>query len=533
MDALNFLLSNGRSTEIAGLDNSPEVLVRTAACASPSSTENSQNNAWNVNFSDGNTNNNNKYNSNAVRAVAALGEEIKEGWVAAFHDCCRNKKSSHNCNEYRAADWELDLWLLVYEIYILHQYTPKTSVCFIVTRPTLREIFAANFRDRIVQHWICMRLEPLFEQRFIEQGDVSHNCRKGHGTRSAIESLERDIREVSHDYQQEAWVAKVDIQSFFMSIDTGVLWDFLEAFIKERYKGDDLDTLLYLTEITIKHRPQLDCTRQSPGELWEQLAKHKSLFNRPDGIGVAIGNITSQLEANFDMSFYVEEMLPITNEAGAKIEQFVDDIACVAPTKEACLKFRKESERILREKLNLKMHPNKFYLQPVKKGVKFVGQVIMPGRRYISNRTLGNFVNQLRRTERLCQRILDGKITTDTLDQLRHDVCSINSYLGFMVHTASYRMRAKIFKRECRAFWKICYTRQFAVCKVKVKYDIKQFLINQEIQNYGMDLHRDRAAAGRKKDAPRHEAAHRELQHRAPRRKRPKRLQVPIQSSDA
>lgn len=65
------LISNGRSTEIAGLDNSPEVLVRTAACASPSSTENSQLYAWNVNFSDGNTNNNNKYNSNAVRAVAA------------------------------------------------------------------------------------------------------------------------------------------------------------------------------------------------------------------------------------------------------------------------------------------------------------------------------------------------------------------------------------------------------------------------------------------------------------------------------
>ena len=524
MDALNFLLSNGRSTEIPELDKGIEVLVRTAACASPSSTENSQNNAWNVNFSDGNTNNNNKYNSYAVRAVAALGEEIKEGWVAAFHDCCRNKKSSHNCNEYRAADWELDLWMLVYEIYILHQYTPKTSVCFIVTRPTLREIFAANFRYRIVQHWICMRLEPLFEQRFKSQGDVSHNCRKGYGTRSAIDSLERDIKEVSKDYTREAWVAKIDIQSFFMSIDTRILWQFLDQFIRENYRGDDIDTLLYLTEATVKHRPQLYCTRQSPCELWGMLAPHKSLFNRPDGIGIAIGNITSQLEANFDMSFYVEDIKPMADAAGAKIEQFVDDIACVAPTKEFCLTFRKESERILRDKLNLKIHPNKFYLQPVKKGVKFVGQVIMPGRRYIINRTLGNFTDQLRRTERLCQRILDGQVTADTLNELRHNVSSINSYLGFMVHTASYRMRKKAFKRECRAFWKICYTRQFAVCKIRVKYDIRQFFINQEIQNYGMDIHHDRPRAGRKKDAPRHEAAHRELQHRASRRKQPQRL---------
>lgn len=524
MDALEFLLFNGRSTEIPGLDNSRELLVRAAACASPSSTENSQNNAWNVNFSSGNTNNNNKYNSNAVRAVAALGEEIKEGWVAAFHDCCRNKKSSYNCNVYRAADWELDLWLLVYEIYILHEYTPKTSTCFIVTRPTLREIFAANFRDRIVQHWICLRLEPLFEQRFISQGDVSHNCRKGYGTRSAVDALERDINEVSRGYTREAWVAKIDIQSFFMSIDTEILWRFLEQFIKAKYLGDDIDILLYLTEVTVKHRPQTDCVRQSPCELWRLLAQHKSLFNRPQGIGVAIGNITSQQEANFFMSYYVEEMKPIAEEAGAKIEQFVDDIACVAPTKEFCLKFRKESERILRERLGLKMHPNKFYLQSAKKGVKFVGQVIMPGRRYISNRTLANFVNQLRSTERHCRQILNGNVTARSLSLLRHDVCSINSYLGFMARIASYRMREKIFKRECHAFWKLCYTREFAVCKIRLKYDITQFLITQEIQNYGMDLHRDRTKSGRNKHAPRHETAHRKLQHRAPRRKRAKRL---------
>lgn len=40
-----------------------------------SSTENNSNNAWNVNFNDGNVNNN-KYNSNVVRPVAAYGEEF-------------------------------------------------------------------------------------------------------------------------------------------------------------------------------------------------------------------------------------------------------------------------------------------------------------------------------------------------------------------------------------------------------------------------------------------------------------------------
>ena len=518
MDAIAFLLSNGRSTEPGSIHSLTGKSVKTTDYASSTSnfwtsTENSLNNAWNVNFSDGNLNNNNKNNSNAVRAVAALGEETKEGWIEAFHDCCRCKQSSKNCNDYRSGNWELDLWLLVSEVYS-RTYTPKASTCFIVTRPTYREIFAADFRDRIVQHWITLRLEPLFEQRFVEQGNKSHNCRKGFGTKSAIEALGRDIKEVSQNYTRDAWVCKIDIQSFFMSIDVSILWKFLEALIKERYKGDDIDTLLYLTEITAKHRPQHDCIRKSPLEFWEMLAPHKSLFNRPDLIGVAIGNITSQQEANFDMSFYVEEIAPLAEEAGAKIEQFVDDIPCVSPTKGFCRKFRKASEEILQRRLNLKIHPNKFYIQHVKKGIKFVGQVIMPGRNYISNRTLGHFVERLRLTEKLCQRIINEGPTERNLYELRHAASSINSYLGFMIHCASFRIRRKTFQRECHAFWKVCYTKNFAICKIKKKYDYRTFLINQEIKEYGMDLFTDRARTGRSKNAPRTKSENGKLQHR-------------------
>ena len=53
-----------------------------------SSSENSQNNSWIVNFSNGNFNNNNKYNSNMVRAVAALNDKYVEGRLDALDDCC-------------------------------------------------------------------------------------------------------------------------------------------------------------------------------------------------------------------------------------------------------------------------------------------------------------------------------------------------------------------------------------------------------------------------------------------------------------
>lgn len=41
-----------------------------------SSTENSSNNAWNVNFGSGNVGNNNKYNQNVVRPVSAFCFEL-------------------------------------------------------------------------------------------------------------------------------------------------------------------------------------------------------------------------------------------------------------------------------------------------------------------------------------------------------------------------------------------------------------------------------------------------------------------------
>ena len=37
-------------------------------------------------------------------------------------------------------------------------YTPKSSNCYVVTDPTYREIFAADFSDRVVQHFYSLRL---------------------------------------------------------------------------------------------------------------------------------------------------------------------------------------------------------------------------------------------------------------------------------------------------------------------------------------------------------------------------------------
>lgn len=458
------------------------------------STENSATNAWNINFSNGNLNNNNKQNTNSVRAVAALGERELEGWVDAFLNCLKHKLNTKECNIYRLTN-DTDIRRLAYEV-ATRAYTPGISTCFVVTRPKLREVFAANFRDRIAQHWVTMRINPMLEDLFRKQGDVSYNCRKGYGTLRAVERLQSEIEEVSAGYTEQAFIGTLDIKSFFMSIDKEILLKHLLPFIDSNYKGEDKDTLLWLTEVIIRHQPQHLCRRNSHPALWERLPKHKSLFGLPEGTGMPIGNITSQILANFYMSFFDEWVLARCAQHNARYVRFVDDAAVVCRDKSFILQLRKEAAAWLRANLNITLHASKFYIQEVKKGVKFVGQVIKPGRRYLSNRSVGRFRDCVNSTEELCKEILRLGITRERAIELQHKLASINSYMGFLCHTASYGIRRQAFRNKPN-FWGCCYiTRRFLVVKPKHKFKLTTILTRNEYAELrNMELGRGKTCA--------------------------------------
>ena len=480
MDINGFLMLNGRGAGPSIEDLAKRFLARAV-------TENSRNNAWNVNFSTGNTNNNNKYNGNAVRAVAAFGEEVKIGWLDAFHDCCENKLSSYECCAYRM-HYETDLWMLIYEVYT-RTYQPGKSTCFVVTRPKLREVFAAAFRDRIVHHWICLRLNPLFEAHFNAQGNVSHNCRKGYGTSSAVAAFTEDVRAVTMDYTRKAWVGKFDIKAFFMSIDPALLWNLLQPFIEKNYNGSDKDTLLYLTEVVILNRPQENCVKKSPEELYEALPPGKSLFN--SATGVPIGNLPSQLFANFFMSFLDAAMVALSNYLGTdnfRYERYVDDFAVVCVDKEVILAIRPIIADAMQRELSLQLHADKFYLQEARKGATFVGSIVKQGRIYLANRTIHGLHDALGTLNTICKGIIEGGATYGRLRNLEHAISSVNSYLGFTIHCNAYNLRLRAFAKMSPAFWQVCFVKRSTMACVKIRrsYRVKIFLLKQEL--YGMAL---------------------------------------------
>jgi len=435
-----------------------------------------------MNFSNGNCNNNNKYNSNYVRAVAALSNEEIQDWVDAFEDCCKKKKSSGQCTYYRTI-YEVDLVHLAAEVYS-HEYTPSTSICFVVTRPKLREVFAANFRDRIVQHWACIRLNPLFEERFHSQGDVSFNCRVGYGTLHAVYSLRDKIERATQDYTRNAYIGKFDLKSFFMSINKAKLEAMIDELIDTKYFGADKETLRFVCRTIIRHEPQKNCVRKGRIYLWDELPKNKSLFYAKEGVGMPIGNLTSQLFANYYMSFFdgwiLEQLAPYQGE----YIRFVDDFVIVVPSteqfdgKEIIKQIHQKAILWLKENLCLTLHPDKFYLQDAKKGVAFVGSVIKPHRIYSCNRSMNSMMQKFIQFENYCFDLvcsggIDGISVTHT-KLLEHDVDSLNSYLGLSVHTNSYAIRAEAVMHKMKFAWKFCYVKgHFQTVKLKNKYKLK------------------------------------------------------------
>lgn len=418
------------------------------------STENSRNNAWNVNSNDGNTNGNNKYNSLIVRAAVAYGgfREAIKAVCKAYLDCKRGKMSSPHTIAYMEIATE-DLPKLAYEIYMAI-YLPTISICFLVKYPKLREVFAADFRDRIVHHWIIIRLESLFEKRFQQMGNISFNCRRGFGTLAAVKAAEKGMREVSNNYTRQAWVFKGDLVSFFMSIRRNLLWYLLERFIRRHYDGGDKEILLRTVKTIIFHHPEDDCIINGDPKEWQKLPKNKSMFTIDRNLGGPIGNHTTQQFANFYLSILFDTwLLFLMRGANFRIIRFVDDFLIICDDKDKILQVIPKLVAVT-SIYGIHIHNDKKYLQPVSHGVLFVGGYIKPGRTYVSSRTIGRFQE---RVSGFRKQLDENKnLTYYDLERIEQ---VINSYLGFCVHHQSYQIRKENIISLGNSFWKYFYVK--------------------------------------------------------------------------
>lgn len=454
-------------------------------------TENNRNNARNVNFNDGNANNNNKYNGNVIRGVAAFGDYVPASFLSsvweAYHDCIKGKMTSPQAVEYMPKA-STDIPKLAYELWS-GTYEIGTSTCFLVKYPKWREVFAANFRDRIVHHWICMRLEPLFEERFVYQNNHSFNCRKGFGTNKAVLHIQNAMERISDNYHKQAWIFKGDLVGFFMSIDKNLLWYLLERFITRWRKRNERegwsrldydifdrlnmrempemywDILLRTTKKVVMHHPEKNCTLNSPISFWKNLQPNKSLFTSPTG--EPIGNLTTQLFANFLMSYFVQRVLYLTRRKNFDMAQFVDDFIMVCDDKRFLIDLIPQVEDFLYTKLKLTLHKDKRYMQPVYHGVLFVGSYIKPKRNYLSNRTVARMCGRCHKFGKILESGMFNNFTLYHIEQV------LNSYMGFCKGHRTYEMKKAYIEMLGSNFWKYFYVKgHYESIRLKESYRV-------------------------------------------------------------
>lgn len=392
----------------------------------------------------------------------------------AYMECRRHKR-----NSLAALAFEVDLehnLVKLYDDIVSGAYRISPSVAFVVEKPVQREVFAADFRDRIVHHLLMQMLTPHLEQKFIFD---SYACRKGRGTLFGIKRIKRFIAQCSAGYTKDCYILKCDISGFFMNIDRQKLWQMLEAFINKIDFGDrksvvsspqvqyDLFTLidepqttsalsdlvLRLTRQIVMHNPIEGCRINGSRERWDGLPDNKSLYgvnNRamPNGYigvnynkecrakGLPIGNLTSQWFGNFYMNsfdHYMKHTLGIRYYG-----RYVDDFVIVHSDKEFLKELIPKIESFLSGELNLTLHPRKRYLQHYSKGVSFLGVVIKQGALLTGVRTKTGAYRAIERWSRLSNIRL---LTPDEMLKFRD---SVNSYWGLMKHHDSYKLRKKM-----------------------------------------------------------------------------------------
>jgi len=289
----------------------------------------------------------------------------------------------------KVANQELDA--LTNEIYT-KSYTPRPSTAFIVNNPVKREIFAADFRDRVVHHFIFNQVNSWWDARFIED---NYSCRKGKGTLYGIRRLDHHIRSASHNYQHDAYILKLDLRGYFMSLNKKKVYERAIWGLDRQFpeKGYTYQVCRFLWKIIIFNEPLNDVLFSCPRTAWKGLPASKSLFRQPAGVGIAIGNLTSQLLSNV----YLDQLdRYVTINLGFRhYGRYVDDFYIVSTDKQQLMDAVGILKKYLRDELQLILHPRKIHLQHFNRGVAFLGAVIYPYRIHPGKRLKRNLLSAL------------------------------------------------------------------------------------------------------------------------------------------
>lgn len=394
------------------------------------------NNAWNVNFNsdNANRNNNNRYNGQSVRPVTVFmmnrnstpifdtsPQQLLQDLYRAWKDARRHKRSrDYQLRFERNLEGEL---IRLRDVILSGRYRPGPSTCFIIHDPKMREVFAAQFRDRVVHHLLYNYIAPLLIPGFIRD---SYSCIPGRGTHDGILRLEGSIRIVSCNFTRPCFVLKLDVEGYFMHINRERLLEICLSALEPFREHLDFPLVKFLLEVIIRDDPTVNSRRRGSPDDWKGLPDSKSLFHSPPGCGLPISNLTSQLFSNIYMDLFDKYMVSLAGEG--RYGRYVDDAYVVGMSPEQLRRVIPLSKAFLRDRLGLRLSRNKIAIYSAYRGVEFLGAYIKPFRRYVGNS---------------CLKRMERKMASWTSHPPDHLEQSVNSYLGITSHYRAYNIRLR------------------------------------------------------------------------------------------
>jgi len=269
-----------------------------------------------------------------------------------------------------------------------HTYIHGPYQAFNISDPKPRNIHKAQVRDRLLHHAIYRILYPFFDKTFIAD---SYSCRINKGTHKAINRFRKFAYKVSKNNTKTCWILKCDIKKFFANINHKILMSILKEYVP------DQDIAWLLKKVI------------------------GSFGSFQDGVGLPLGNLTSQLLVNIYMNQFdqfVKHKLKIKYYI-----RYADDFVIFSENKETLKRQLIEMQRFLKNKLELELHPDKVFIKTLASGIDFLGWVNFSDHRVLRTST----------KRRMLKRIKDNAQKE-----------AVDSYLGLLGHGNGRKLVLKL-----------------------------------------------------------------------------------------
>jgi hypothetical protein len=339
-------------------------------------------------------------------------------------DRAYKKSRKHNRRSADMISFEYDRYANICELaesVKTKSYIPGSSYSFVHRRGSKpREVFAAEPKLKVVMAFLLDRIGQLIENHL---SPCTYNNRIGMGVQAAVNKVIENIYACTEGYIKPAWIIKYDFKGYFPNINRVRAYNQLFEIVHNEYHGSDKDYVIYALKIACFAGTE-NSFRKSPIYEWGSIPDYKSVYTRTPGYGAMIGFTLWQIEASL---YPIEIDDFVVNNITPYYVRYVDDSVLVTDNKEMALAMIAEVRKLC-EKLEITMHPTKFYCQPYQHGLEFLGFHIAPGRVHLNRRTLNRALLAAKDNTKSAQGFID----------------SINSYLGMIKATSDIKYTIKI-----------------------------------------------------------------------------------------